>query len=1060
MRAGNTFSFLCAIAVLLPVACRREALAQEHADPRTTVQGCGTMDFVVSAPSKAVCSGLDISFQEGDMISINGNPYPVVLEEGRTVVKNVAKDAGGSYSCIFPALGSFLDHASDKNYKVPPVQFYVEGSFGRDAMPLICHAAVQDDNAPAALHFTPAMGVMVLPVSAPGAEIRTIKVENNAFDPKDGLTYMSGRFAPYDASGAATGTITAATCRLDASSATSTAMSPYVVLLCNGADGRGVVVDGTRNFYIVVPARTYDKGFTVTITDNAHLSRSFSTSGATTIPVGGAVTMQPVQYTPEEGLLFSEHFDAMVYGGDPVGYRAGVCGYRGYLPRMNSGQSGLFSDQYCSGLERNVYYGSNTTAAKDSDGASVKETTPGSDIYANWHTNATSDSDAVFGMDDIDTRVMSESYIRSRGMWDWCPSRIIEYQGYVLVGKSASITSVISGMTSTGSPQGSLKTPALKNLEGTADIKLSFRIAKGFGAPSQSIRIACQGGGGFVSCSCAGSATSISPDARYAYITDASSLDSAAWSIFEAEIAGACSNTHFQFYSPDGSDKAKTTTFYLDDIQVWRSEIHGRSTVSGTVNCGGVPVAGAAVSDGYSVVKTDAQGRYSIDANPSARFVFISTPSGYETARAEGDILPGNFRAIDPKTSCTVDFQLRSVDQSRYTLFVMADSHVLAGASSYNANDDRSQYKNIFIPAAQRFVAAEGCPVYGIHLGDMTQCEYWAKHYSISDYYSDTRPLGIPVFHTIGNHDHDYNNKAYGDSHLVFESVLGPRYYSFNIGTQHFVVMDNITVSSGTASSGYVNSFSYEQMSWLRQDVAAMPSGISQVVVCTHAPILNKAGTGYSMNGTSATELFNILSGYEVVCLVGHNHYDRIDIGTRGGKKVTEFVHPSLAGVAWLHTLCNDGTPRSAGIYRISGSSIVRTLYAFDSGSENDYTIYNRSVTDMTGTERMTENDPYSTVKAILVNFPNAYDCTFEESGGAVGTVVPKGAYDPDFRHFVATFGVSGKKLGEWQYPTDPGHLWRYIPADPASTITIKARDAFGTYISKENGQFITTKVQ
>ena len=41
-------------------------------------------------------------------------------------------------------------------------------------------------------------------------------------------------------------------------------------------------------------------------------------------------------------------------------------------------------------------------------------------------------------------------------------------------------------------------------------------------------------------------------------------------------------------------------------------------------------VAGVVVSDGYNVIKTDVRGEYSFETNPKAKFVFMSTPNGYE----------------------------------------------------------------------------------------------------------------------------------------------------------------------------------------------------------------------------------------------------------------------------------------------------------------------------------------------------------------------------------------------------------------------------------------------
>lgn len=274
-------------------------------------------------------------------------------------------------------------------------------------------------------------------------------------------------------------------------------------------------------------------------------------------------------------------------------------------------------------------------------------------------------------------------------------------------------------------------------------------------------------------------------------------------------------------------------------------------------------------------------------------------------------------------------------------------------------------------------------------------------------------------------------------------------------------MLDDVTIVPGsTANEGYYKTFTSEQLSWLRQDIEALPSGITQIVVCTHCPVLSASGSAYNIDAKSGETLFDILKNYEVVCLTGHNHYDKTIKGVRNGNNVFEYIHPSLAGTAWFTTLADDGTPRSAGIYRINGSGITRSLYPFDNPESKTYTIYNKAVNENTGTKQTSLDDEKGTKEAILVNFPLAYTCEFSESTGGQGTTENGTIYDLNFRDFYVNFNVPGKKLGNWEVPTAPGHIWRYIPANPSAVISIKAKDAYGRSISTEGGQFITTKIE
>ena len=65
----------------------------------------------------------------------------------------------------------------------------------------------------------------------------------------------------------------------------------------------------------------------------------------------------------------------------------------------------------------------------------------------------------------------------------------------------------------------------------------------------------------------------------------------------------------------------------------------------------GNPLEGVVVSDGYSVVATDAKGVYQIVRDPSAKHVFISVPSGYEIpAQANFGSYQGAYQAANSVT--------------------------------------------------------------------------------------------------------------------------------------------------------------------------------------------------------------------------------------------------------------------------------------------------------------------------------------------------------------------------------------------------------------------------
>lgn len=537
-----------------------------------------TVDFKL-AIGDAVRSALDsqtlgISFEEGDAVEINGIVYDVSFDsDGNPELRDVATASDNVYRAMFAGDNSFFA-TSDKNYKFSNRQCYREGSFDRQAMAMLAYYDNSaDPSQPMLLTFNCLMGVMKLHVSGM-AEIRTVKVSSRQFDANDASTYLSGRMVYDDNEGGYATVATSATRRL--THQLGTALVPDIVVMCNDGNGNGVqlTADGV-DFYIVMPAREYTDGLTVTITDNSHRSMTVSTSGSTTISEGVITPMQPIVYAPAEGQIFAEHFDACVFGSDIVAYRNGAKSWRGYTPfRDGSGQSGLFAGEASIGLEPNIYYGVNKTVS-DSNGSSVAESTPGSDIYANWYSGM-SPATGMDGAKSAGVLNMSESYVRSRGLWDWSLSRIIEYQGYVAVGNAVSTQNAFS-TSATGSPQGDCYSPYMSNIDGTKEVELSFRVAAGLSNDYQKLSIYCLGAGTIVSCTGDGidpSVITIDESSNTASIPTLSLP--ASWTTIRIRVEGATSATSFRWFTGDGkngSSIVKTATFFLDDVIVEQAGI-------------------------------------------------------------------------------------------------------------------------------------------------------------------------------------------------------------------------------------------------------------------------------------------------------------------------------------------------------------------------------------------------------------------------------------------------------------------------------------------------------
>ena len=193
------------------------------------------------------------------------------------------------------------------------------------------------------------------------------------------------------------------------------------------------------------------------------------------------------------------------------------------------------------------------------------------------------------------------------------------------------------------------------------------------------------------------------------------------------------------------------------------------------VDTDGAPMEGVVVSDGYTVTQTDAEGRYEITAPRCAAFVWVSAPEGYMAPLKESGI-PDFFRALGSfETTQTCDFTLEKLDGSKpWVMLAVGDPQV-------KNNEQVGYFREEGIADMRKLMAADASKRYfALILGDLVYDQmgmYDAYVKSLSE-------LGIPLFHIIGNHDHDKNAvDAVDEPELQdpaadddYESFIGPTY--------------------------------------------------------------------------------------------------------------------------------------------------------------------------------------------------------------------------------------------------------------------------------------------
>lgn len=200
------------------------------------------------------------------------------------------------------------------------------------------------------------------------------------------------------------------------------------------------------------------------------------------------------------------------------------------------------------------------------------------------------------------------------------------------------------------------------------------------------------------------------------------------------------------------------------------------------------PMAGVSVSDGRNVVKTDAEGKFTLDGYYKSRFVTVTTPSGY--------VADSYYQHVE-KGKESYDFKLTpnaGMGQEKHSFIQVADSEI--GEEGVGP----------WIDSIHTMVE-EQHPAFIIHTGDLCYEAGIKRH--IQDMNAEN--MGVPVYYAIGNHD--YVEGKYGEE--LFESVYGPVWYSFEVGNIHYIVTP--FQNGGDYKSGYNEN---DRWRWLANDLA------------------------------------------------------------------------------------------------------------------------------------------------------------------------------------------------------------------------------------------------
>ena len=383
-------------------------------------------------------------------------------------------------------------------------------------------------------------------------------------------------------------------------------------------------------------------------------------------------------------------------------------------------------------------------------------------------------------------------------------------------------------------------------------------------------------------------------------------------------------------------------------------------SVTGTVKCGSSPVAGVVVSDGVEVAVTDSKGHYELASKKEKGYVFISIPSGYTVATV-GANTPQFYKYTTASANVeeTIDFSLiQQANQQQFKFIAIGDIQV----NNLTNGDDIRQFNEVFAPDFQNYVSSHsGEKMFVLTLGDHSWNDYWADHnFNLDDYKAmfDAKVNGIQVFMTPGNHDNDRGQDGVfpttnDEAKAKYRSLFGPSNYSFNVGSFHFIVLDNVWCynlgqQDGTKRRGTMSYKFYitdEQLEWVKKDLSYVAAD-TPLIVSAHAPFFKFNGTN-NLAENSTSKLIALLGGRRTYFLSGHTHMV-YNVDHLADMNVFEFNNGGLAGATYHvnnFATSSDGSPCGYRIIDVNGTTLNWIYKGYKEDEDFQFRVYDRNET-------------------------------------------------------------------------------------------------------------------
>lgn len=352
---------------------------------------------------------------------------------------------------------------------------------------------------------------------------------------------------------------------------------------------------------------------------------------------------------------------------------------------------------------------------------------------------------------------------------------------------------------------------------------------------------------------------------------------------------------------------------------------------NGLYDAGEPGIADVRVSNGREVTSTDAAGRYQLPVDDDT-ILFVIKPSGYRTVLDENNVSrfyyihkpngspPLNFPGVEPTGPLpeSVNFPLYpTAEPQQFDVVFFGDPQ------------PRNQQEIDFIAhdVVEELRGVDAA--FGVTLGDILFDD-------LNLFESFNRTLGhigVPWYNVIGNHDINYAADVDELSDETFERVYGPPYYSFDYGSVHFIVVDDVHWMRDGDRKLYRSGLSEKQLDFIENDLQHVPQD-QLVVAMMHIPLVRST----PWIEPRRERLLRILEQREhSVSLAGHTHHHEHVMmseadGWQGKRPHHHIINVTVCGSWWSgkpdetgipHTMCKDGTPNGYTVMHFDGSNYL-----------------------------------------------------------------------------------------------------------------------------------------